>query len=63
MPQTNVDKWTKKFRANVERDLRARSQLQDAGWRVFVVWECELGTVDARRLVGTKLAQAIRGSG
>lgn len=41
-PKNNSDFWLKKFAANVERDIRATAQLEELGWRVFVVWECQL---------------------
>lgn len=41
-PASNSDFWMKKFSANVERDLRTTERLIRAGWRVMVVWECEL---------------------
>lgn len=40
-PRTRRDFWLAKFEANVERDARVRHQLEDLGWEVFVVWECE----------------------
>lgn len=40
-PKTNQEFWTKKFEANVARDARQRRDLAKAGWRVFVVWECQ----------------------
>ncbi|MGR9109103.1 MAG: very short patch repair endonuclease [Gammaproteobacteria bacterium] len=42
MPKSNVDFWTKKFAENVGRDRRTETQLKARGWRVMVVWECEL---------------------
>lgn len=42
-PSSNVEFWTKKFRQNVERDARNIRDLQEAGWRVGVVWECAIG--------------------
>ena len=36
--------WLKKFEDNVTRDSRTREALIGLGWRVFVVWECELGS-------------------
>lgn len=42
MPGTNVDFWKRKFDENVARDRRKQQQLEDSGWRVMVVWECEL---------------------
>lgn len=41
-PSANGQKWGEKFKANVERDRRQIALLQQAGWRVFVIWECAL---------------------
>ena len=41
-PRTRQEFWQSKFAANVERDSRNRTDLQQLGWRVIVVWECEL---------------------
>ncbi len=41
-PATRVEFWTEKLGRNAERDARAQRELQAAGWRVLVVWECEL---------------------
>ncbi len=54
-PSSNVDFWEKKFNANVARDEKVQAQLRDLGWRVIVVWECQLGATDLERL-----AEAIR---
>jgi DNA (cytosine-5)-methyltransferase 1 len=37
-----VNFWTRKFAENVERDQRSSRDLADRGWRVLVIWECEL---------------------
>ena len=42
MPKSHSDFWERKFARNQERDERKRIQLQDAGWQVLTVWECEL---------------------
>jgi DNA mismatch endonuclease (patch repair protein) len=41
-PKTNPEYWEEKFRRNVERDQRKLKELEDAGWTVFVIWECDL---------------------
>ena len=41
-PKTRQEFWQSKFAANVERDSRNGTDLQQLGWRVIVVWECEL---------------------
>src|SRR5262245_38638615 len=40
-PKIRADFWSKKFAANVERDGRNRTALENAGWRTATIWECE----------------------
>lgn len=42
MPTSNRAFWERKIAANRERDRRKVSLLEQAGWRVLVLWECEL---------------------
>jgi len=42
MPKTNIDFWEQKFRKNKERDERKIKELKTAGWKVFIIWECQL---------------------
>jgi DNA mismatch endonuclease (patch repair protein) len=48
-PVRNRDDWQAKFAANRRRDRRNVRDLERAGWRVIVVWECE--TRDERTLL------------
>lgn len=41
-PRNRAEFWERKFEQNVERDRRQQEQLIAMGWRVMVVWECEL---------------------
>jgi DNA mismatch endonuclease (patch repair protein) len=41
-PKTRLDFWLTKFATNQARDLRTISALELLGWRVLVVWQCEL---------------------
>jgi DNA mismatch endonuclease (patch repair protein) len=41
-PKSRIDFWQRKFRGNVSRDCRTQALLRVAGWRVIVVWECEI---------------------
>ena len=41
-PKTNQYFWINKFDENVERDRCNYLQLKADGWKVFIVWECEL---------------------
>lgn len=42
-PQSNRAFWQSKLAATVNRDRRNVHKLETAGWRVLVIWECELG--------------------
>ncbi len=41
-PATNAEFWDAKITANIERDRRNKSVLEDAGWQVLELWTCEL---------------------
>ena len=41
-PSTNVEYWENKFATNIARDEKNRRLLEEMGWKVSVVWECEL---------------------
>ena len=41
-PRTHSDYWDEKFRRNKERDARVRAELEELGWHVIEIWECEL---------------------
>ncbi|WP_028656621.1 very short patch repair endonuclease [Nocardioides sp. J54] len=40
VPATRREFWEAKFAANRERDARRRLELEEAGWRTAVIWEC-----------------------
>jgi len=42
LPASNPDFWREKFRLNKDRDQRVQNALKMAGWRVVVIWECEV---------------------
>lgn len=42
MPTTRRAFWVAKKAANVARDRRAKAALRKLGYRVLVIWECEL---------------------
>ena len=54
-PKSNVEFWQAKFTRNVERDRHEHALLKKAGWRVIVLWECQVKNGLSR------LAQRIRG--
>ena len=42
VPKSRQEFWESKFASNMKRDQRDQKQLVEAGWRVLVVWECEI---------------------
>lgn len=46
-PRLRVEFWTNKLDGNRVPDLRNQVALNDLGWSVLTVWECELSDTDA----------------
>lgn len=46
MPKSRVDFWSAKLEGNRLRDVQKIKALEKMGWRVLVVWECELKDMD-----------------
>lgn len=47
MPKSRVSFWTEKFQRNVVRDRANVTALEQAGWRVLIIWECQTRDPDA----------------
>lgn len=41
-PSTNQEFWQKKLDKNIERDRQNIAKLDDLGWTVLVIWQCEM---------------------
>ena len=44
IPDSNRKYWKPKLQKTQERDADHQRQLRENGWRVFVVWECEISS-------------------
>ena len=53
LPKSNTDFWREKLVLNAERDTRQLKELQDAGWRTLVVWECATRDFSTKKLLET----------
>lgn len=42
LPKTNIGFWTTKIERNTTRDRHIADTLAAMGWRILVVWQCEL---------------------
>jgi DNA mismatch endonuclease (patch repair protein) len=43
IPKTNRDYWPQKIERNRQRDTANIAALHAMGWKVLVIWECEIG--------------------
>lgn len=44
-PKNNAEFWKNKIEGNVARDMRNYTLLENQGWHIMIVWECELKPV------------------
>ena len=45
-PKTRQEFWEAKFRENINRDKLNQENLSSKGWKIIVVWECEINDKD-----------------
>lgn len=59
--KTRSEYWTAKIRGNQDRDIKHIEVLKSLGWKVYVLWECELRRPSAfRRLERSLSARRVR---
>ena len=58
-PSSNREYWIPKIQKNVERDNLNSIELQNMGWRIITVWECELKKKNRENRLG-KLVTEIK---
>jgi DNA mismatch endonuclease (patch repair protein) len=56
IPDSNKEYWTKKIMKNVHRDAENIQKLKAMGWRVLIVWECEL----AKKMIEKTIEQVAK---
>ena len=44
-PKTRKDFWENKFNENIKRDKNNFKELKNLNWKVLVIWECELNSL------------------
>jgi len=50
IPKSNKHFWSAKLKANVKRDIINKAKLSKLGYKVIVVWECEINKGIGRKL-------------
>lgn len=57
-PKSRQKFWMEKFRNNVGRDKRNDAALRKMGWRVHIVWECEINEYRLNKLYHALVAES-----
>ena len=47
LPKSRLQYWEPKIEANRQRDSRNVTSLEESGWRVCIVWQCEFANMDS----------------
>ena len=42
VPKTRTEWWLNKIHQNIENDKKSNIALQNEGWKVLTIWECDL---------------------
>ena len=48
LPETNTDFWKKKISDNIIRDRKNIGKLRGEGWKVIIIWLCEIKNKNVR---------------
>ena len=56
-PSSNEQYWVPKITGNLERDLKNHQLLKEQGWKVIIVWECELKKNVVDETIGKLIAE------
>lgn len=61
IPKSNSEFWDLKFKLNKERDRRNARELRVLGWRVAVVWECQVADAASTRRTVARVHKFLTG--
>jgi DNA mismatch endonuclease (patch repair protein) len=60
IPNTNSKFWKEKLSKTIERDRQHRQTLEENGWSIIVVWECELENAKQRDETVQRIIQHLK---
>ncbi len=56
LPKTRTEWWRNKINTNKKRDLDVSLELQQAGWLVLTIWECQLKSANRQETLDNLVA-------
>ena len=60
MPKSNNNYWKNKILQNQARDLKNLRKLRKAGWKIFVIWECQLRGKNKEKTLSTLVDKIVK---
>lgn len=60
LPSSNTDFWKEKISNNKSRDAKNSDLLVKLGWKVIIIWQCEISKIDNRLKILNKLLEDIK---
>ena len=60
LPETRREFWEQKISSNTERDKRNIAELQQSGWHVITVWQCEINNIANRTVRLNELVEELK---
>lgn len=55
LPKSNTKYWKEKLEKNIRRDIRIMNQLEDIGFTVLIIWECETNNTENLKDLARKI--------
>jgi DNA mismatch endonuclease (patch repair protein) len=60
LPKSNAKFWSDKIAANKTRDLRKKEMLENMGWNVIEIWQCEISREQDKEAVLSSLLKTLK---
>ena len=60
LPSSNTDFWKEKISNTKSRDAKNSDFLVKLGWKVIIIWQCEISKIDNRTKILNKLLEDIK---
>jgi len=59
IPKTRTDWWLEKINRNINNDNTAISRLNELGWKVINIWECDIRSKNLNKLLISLLKEIV----
>ncbi len=51
VPKTRTEWWLNKINGNIANDEKAIKALKEEGWKIIMLWECDLKTINIQQIL------------